>query len=206
MKQLYILATILILSINNLNAQSITISDNGGCFSNMILNIAGTFNGKNFYNNPGTGVSLYWDSTDNKWKTDAASATPGNNAFIIWFSSVNTPLNPPDLAYGSWTDDSGFCGALTQMEGSGTDNGSVLNITDENLKSSKLKIHPNPTSDFINITGKEENDTYNVYNSIGKKIFTGEFTINTPIDVKILKNGLYFLKFKSGAVIKFLKK
>ncbi|WP_299887025.1 T9SS type A sorting domain-containing protein [uncultured Lacinutrix sp.] len=130
MKQFYFLAFVFLFSISCLNAQTITMNDSGPCISNQTLSLAGTHNGKNYYNNTGTGISIYWSSVNNRWENDGASSTPGTAAFVVWVSSVYTILNPPDLATGSWTDASGFCGGLLQLDGTGTDTAPVVASTD----------------------------------------------------------------------------
>ena len=65
-------------------------------------------------------MSLYWSIVNNRWEADGANSTPGVATFVIWVNSANSSPNPPDLTLGTWTDISGFCGSLTQMDGSGT--------------------------------------------------------------------------------------
>ena len=103
-----------------LNAQSVTISDSSGCFGGFTVTFAGTFNGKNYYNNIGQGLSLYWDAGQSRWEVDGGSASPGVEGFVVWINSADSSPNPPNLTLGTWADASGFCGVLIQMDGNGT--------------------------------------------------------------------------------------
>lgn len=69
-----------------------------------------------------------------------------------------------------------------------------------------LKLYPNPTSSFIKIKGLTETTAYNIYNMLGAKVKKGIISDNKKIGIQNLTNGFYFLKFKNGSTIKFLKK
>ena len=69
-----------------------------------------------------------------------------------------------------------------------------------------LNIFPNPTTDFITITGLNKTANYKIYSTLGKEIVRGTVSNNETITTQNLKNGLYFLKFEDGNTIKFLKK
>jgi len=118
-----ILAVLLLCLSGTAQAQSVVISDTGGCFGGFELTFAGTFNGKNYYNNTGRALCLYWDSGDSRWEVDGSNATPGTNTFLVWVNPADSSPNPPDNTLGTWTDVSTFCGTLTQLNGSGTQSG-----------------------------------------------------------------------------------
>jgi len=69
----------------------------------------------------------------------------------------------------------------------------------------KVKLFPNPSNEFIQIFGLIKNESYKIYNILGVKIKSGNTLNNSKIDVKNLKNGIYFLKFKNKVAIKFTK-
>jgi hypothetical protein len=77
---------------------------------------------------------------------------------------------------------------------------SLVEFTNEGYK-----IFPNPSSDFIQVSGLTKNENYTLYNVLGAKIRSGQIYNNAQIDISPLNNGLYFLKFNSGTVIKILK-
>jgi hypothetical protein len=86
----------------------------------------------------------------------------------------------------------------------------VVSIENED----EFKVFPNPSNDILNLIydGKKENSSYQIFNTMGKEITTLSNTeVNfknknrIEINIKPLKNGLYFLKFNSN-IIKFIKK
>ena len=79
-----------------------------------------------------------------------------------------------------------------------------LSINDFSIEK-KLILYPNPTSDLIQISGLTNQENYRLYNQLGKELIGGSIFNNDKIDVQNLTNGLYFLKFKNGNTLKFLK-
>ena len=69
-----------------------------------------------------------------------------------------------------------------------------------------IKLFPNPTTDFIQISGLIKDEKYSVSNISGSVIKKEIITNNAKIDVRDFSNGLYFLKFDNGNTIKFIKK
>ena len=67
-------------------------------------------------------------------------------------------------------------------------------------------ISPNPLSNFIKIKGLTTIENYEIYNTIGLRIKRRIVVESEKIDIQNLTNGLYFLKFKNGNTIKFIKK
>ncbi len=72
----------------------------------------------------------------------------------------------------------------------------------ENTNIEVINIFPNPTTQFINITGIEVDKT-EVYDVSGKKLISNSSTKN--IDVSGLSKGVYFLKIRSENQV-FIKK
>jgi hypothetical protein len=68
-----------------------------------------------------------------------------------------------------------------------------------------IKLFPNPSTDFIQISGLNKVEKYTIYNIIGSEINKGIISNDDEIDVQNLTNGLYFLKFEDGNTIKFTK-
>jgi hypothetical protein len=68
-----------------------------------------------------------------------------------------------------------------------------------------LSIFPNPSTDFIQISGLTKAENYKVYNVLGEEVNNGIISDNEKINVINLTNGLYFLKFENGNTLKFLK-
>lgn len=55
-------------------------------------------------------------------------------------------------------------------------------------------LHPNPTVDFIKITGLTKVEKYIIYDSLGKKVLSGDVFLNETISLENLESGLYFFK------------
>lgn len=78
--------------------------------------------------------------------------------------------------------------------------------TDIELSSnSKVRLFPNPSTDFIQISGLKENEEYTIYNMLGEVIKNGTISENHKIDIRDFTIGLYFLKLRKKSTIKFLK-
>jgi len=69
----------------------------------------------------------------------------------------------------------------------------------------RIKIFPNPSSDFIKINGLNTVENYEIYNTIGQKVRIGTVVENEKIDIQNLTNGIYFLKLEKTNSIKFIK-
>ncbi|MFT5627157.1 MAG: hypothetical protein ACJA1H_001544 [Glaciecola sp.] len=69
-----------------------------------------------------------------------------------------------------------------------------LSITDVDVID--LKLYPNPTSNFINITSIETIDKVELYSILGKKVL--EVNRNNSIDISAFNSGIYFVKIHSG--------
>jgi len=77
--------------------------------------------------------------------------------------------------------------------------------TNEFEMNNKIKIFPNPSNSFIYISGLKKLEMYTIYNMLGTKISVGNVSDNEKIDIYNLNSGIYFLKFKSGNALKFIK-
>jgi hypothetical protein len=69
-----------------------------------------------------------------------------------------------------------------------------LSVTDESI--TDLKIYPNPTSNFINITSSQIINKIELYSILGKKIL--EVNHKDSIDISAFHSGIYFVKIYSG--------
>ncbi|NQX84962.1 MAG: T9SS type A sorting domain-containing protein [Flavobacteriaceae bacterium] len=68
-----------------------------------------------------------------------------------------------------------------------------------------VKLFPNPSSDFIQISGLNKRLGYNIVNVLGAQVKIGSMNNNEQIDVRNFTQGLYVLKLDNGTVIKFIK-
>lgn len=108
----------------------------------------------------------------------------------------------------NWNNVTSFVVSTTTPIALGFDNlvlnSSTLSTNDFTLKT--IKIFPNPSSDFIEITGPTVIENYEIYNTLGQEIKKGIVLENKKINIQNLTNGIYFLKFDNGNPIKFIKK
>lgn len=108
-----------------------------------------------------------------------------------------------DIKFLSWTSGG--------VNGSGGGGFSYERSTDQSLSTNEfelensIKLFPNPSSEFIEISGLTENEKYSIYNILGSEIENGIISNNEQIDIRNFAKGLFFLKFKNGTTIKFLK-
>ena len=70
----------------------------------------------------------------------------------------------------------------------------------------KISLYPNPTTNFIKLDGLNTEEVISIYNVLGLKVLEKTITRNDEIDIQQFSNGIYFLKFKNGYTLKFLKK
>ena len=83
--------------------------------------------------------------------------------------------------------------------------------TDQNLSTNefelnkKIKLFPNPSCEFLQISNLKSIESYSIYNVLGAEIKNGFISNNEQIDIRNLTNELYLLKFLDGTTIKFLK-
>ena len=78
----------------------------------------------------------------------------------------------------------------------------VDDITDVKLS---LKLFPNPSVNFIKISGLSEKANYIIYNLLGKEILRGKVLNEENIFIQDLSNGTYFIKVENAKAIKFIK-
>lgn len=83
---------------------------------------------------------------------------------------------------------------------------SIILGTDEIEKNNVIvKIYPNPSKDYIQVTGLTESENFEVYSVLGTLAIKGSIAENQKIDIKNLANGVYLLKLNNGNTLKFIK-
>jgi len=82
--------------------------------------------------------------------------------------------------------------------------GAPLNIEENSIQDSII-LYPNPTTNIFTIAGLNKTEGYTIYNILGKIIKKGAVSNNDNINVENLINGVYFIKFKTGASVKVVK-
>ncbi|MGL6037886.1 MAG: T9SS type A sorting domain-containing protein [Soonwooa sp.] len=80
------------------------------------------------------------------------------------------------------------------------------NLATSEFDKNKIKVYPNPSSDFINIEGVKDVEQISIFDGSGSLFYQSNSA--TPIDVKTWKSGLYLIKIKTKnteASTKFIK-
>ena len=81
-----------------------------------------------------------------------------------------------------------------------------LSVDDLDIDDKKVRLFPNPSSDFLKVSGLTKAENYKIFNILGAQVNEGIISNGEKIQIENLTNGLYFLKFNDGNTIKFLKK
>ena len=81
---------------------------------------------------------------------------------------------------------------------------SIQSNIEVNLKS-RIKTYPNPSTNYIGLSGLMETKNYIIYNMTGKELARGSVSYDNKIDIRFLVNGLYLLKLDDFEIIKFIK-
>lgn len=81
-----------------------------------------------------------------------------------------------------------------------------LSTTEFEVELNQIHITPNPSSNYIQLTGLKATISYNFYDVLGKRVGSGKMTPNEKIDISKLNKGLYFIKLADTQTLKFLKK
>ncbi len=104
-----------------------------------------------------------------------------------------------DIRFTAWGIGSGGGGSFTYERSSDQSLGTI----DES--GSDLGLFPNPSSDFIRITGFGNNEQYVIFNAVGQRLSAGWITEGEELDVSGLETGLYLVQVGSNSAIPFVK-
>tara|TARA_B100000401_G_scaffold378928_1_gene280087 strand:- start:379 stop:1074 length:696 start_codon:yes stop_codon:yes gene_type:complete len=104
------------------------------------------------------------------------------------------------VEFSSWTQGSSGGGFKYKRSTDAT-----ASIVENNIET-QIILFPNPSTNFIQITGLNQPENYEIYDVVGSKIKQGFVTNNEKIDVTNLKKGFYLIKFEFGTTVRFCKK
>lgn len=224
MTKLYLSILFLLTAIFNLNAQ-ITLN---GCApvinaQNYQLFNTGTINDgvtiRNTYESTPTDFSqscnagvcelrIIWNTSTSRWEiqldNDGPLGTPDYSTAVLYHNSTASTPNPPDLSLGTWIDTSGFCNGNGSLTLTGDVQSYTLSLTPFETQS-KLKLFPNPSINYVQVSGLTKTENYSIYNVLGTEVNNGKISNTETIDTSNLTNGLYFLKLESENILKFIK-
>jgi len=93
-----------------------------------------------------------------------------------------------------------------QFVGATFDNSqSVLAIDDYNTDIASIAMYPNPSKDFITISGLYEKSTITIYDLNGKMVLQEKNYLNGTIDISNLRSAIYMVKIASDKNVLIIK-
>lgn len=136
--------------------------------------------------------------TFQNWEDTSGSNPPSlvNQDMVVHLISDDIYI---DIKFTSWQ--SGGAGGGFSYERSTNQNLS----TNEFELDNKVKLFPNPSSEFIRVSGLTTTVNYSIYNILGKQVKDGSISNQEEVQIKNLNSGLYFLRLDNGNTIKFIK-
>jgi hypothetical protein len=127
----------------------------------------------------------------------------GNPVFIFESAELGTDITITTTGFIITGNDNGNY-TLTQPTLS-ADIVATLGVDDITDMKLSLKLFPNPSVNFIKISGLSEKANYIIYNLLGKEIAKGKVLNEENIFIQGLSNGTYFIKIKNAKALKFMK-
>ena len=80
-----------------------------------------------------------------------------------------------------------------------------LGLSEINSEDNHISIYPNPTTNYIKVSGVLNSETYVIFDMMGRQLQNGVLNINDTINVENLATGKYLLQFSNGATSTILK-
>lgn len=84
------------------------------------------------------------------------------------------------------------------------DCGNTLSIENSNLDN-RIALFPNPTKNHVQFTNLNHKENIKIYTTLGQEVFNEKVELDEKIIVDKFENGLYFVKFENGNILKFIK-
>lgn len=81
-----------------------------------------------------------------------------------------------------------------------------LSTIEFEVELSQMRVTPNPSSNYIELTGLKTITNYNIYDILGKRVVSGTMNPNQKINISNLNKGLYFINLANNKTLKFIKK
>lgn len=148
-------------------------------------------------------MRIIWNDVSDRWEmqldNDGPVNMPNYTTAILYFSTIASSPNPPDISSGNWQS-GGFCpDGITTMSGD-VDDGTTLSVSELDAAKNTINIYPNPTKNNLKIQSEIAIKEITVYSILGTKMLT---TTANLLNVSGLENGIYLIKIesKNGLII-----
>jgi hypothetical protein len=123
--------------------------------------------------------------------------------FFEDFPYVNKIISQTKLHYNLLTND--YDVPITRITYD-YDN-SITPLSTKNFEGvNNVNVYPNPSNEFILISGLQKNENIKIYDVLGKVAKEKSVMPNQKIDIQDLNNGIYFLKIENRHTLKLVKK
>jgi len=160
----------------------------------FLINELKFYSGYQGYNSPITSfVFQYWNA--DRWENLVTETSNSVSSYSKTFAEVSTNkvrLNINGTATG--------VARFYEIEVYGR----IATLGTTNFNASKFNIYPNPTSDFLHISGEEAVAFLQVFDVNAKCLIVQKNS--NLVDVSSLPIGVYFVKLNNTETIKFIKK
>ncbi len=143
--------------------------------------------------------------------SDDTESNPSVNAtYFSFITSINYWSSTTEVNNSTRAWDIDYSSGLVSYAEKTLDKGTLLvrnfnPLSIEDYSYQNLNIYPNPSSNFVHISGLTKKVNYKLFNLLGKDINQGIISNNEKIDIQNLANGLYFLQINNEITIKFIK-
>jgi hypothetical protein len=155
-------------------------------------------------------IYTYWDMNSSQWVPDEKDGYiydmnyTFQDLILPLFEDIDEDINTlfghklTKVTIDSWEEDSArwISGAYAMFYYSAQSPNAVINPKSP----LGIQIFPNPASDYILVQMKNNRDKgyYEIFNLLGKKVLSGNFTNGKKIPLQSLKSGIYMCRFISG--------
>ena len=78
-------------------------------------------------------------------------------------------------------------------------------VSNKDFTENKISLFPNPTSNYLQVTGQQTDEFYKVINTSGSVVLKGNLEKSGIIEVHNLPIGNYFIRFQTGIKFSFVK-
>ena len=181
------------------NNVKLTRADTAGIF-NMASELAYTKNSSPADTEWAFGTTADLGSlTFQDWQTAVDSKPPDmvNKDMVLHLITDNIYI---DIKFTAWTKGRDGGGFSYQRSTDNTTNAVNFRVY------KRIKLFPNPSHDYILISGLKKTENYAVYNILGKRVLEGTVSDNQKINIQDVTEGVYLFKLESGNILKFIKR